>query len=210
MSEEGKALRASQRVQEQDEGKILKVRLSLKGRPIKSYVFSKVPVVVGRSPDCDVFLDNPGVSREHLRIERTPDGGFEAIDLGSANGSLLNSRPLKRAYITQDDVIQIGKFTLWIAIDTDRRADTGGPHRMSVSKEEGTTVLSTEELERMVTSSREKFQYEDVEPRRENDDDEEWGEARTGPSRVIISLVIVGTLVLGLTIGAICMRMLMH
>ena len=122
-------MRASQRKHsEQEESeRFLRVRLSLKGRPLKTYVFSKVPVIIGRSPDCDVFLDNPGVSREHLRIERTPDGGYEAIDLGSANGTLLNSQPFKRAYITQDDVVQIGNRPIWIGIDADRRAEKSTP-----------------------------------------------------------------------------------
>jgi len=205
-------LRASQREHsEQEESKIVRVRLSLKGRPLKSYVFSKVPVVIGRSPDCDVFLDNPGVSREHLRIERTPDGSFEAIDLGSANGTLLNSRPLKRAYITQDDVIQIGKFTLWIGIDTDRRAEESSHRGTPMGKEEGTTVLSTEELERMVTKAKETFRYEEA-PRPAKDDEveEEAWEDDLGPSRLAFAISIAVAFFLGAGAGAACMRLLMH
>jgi pSer/pThr/pTyr-binding forkhead associated (FHA) protein len=204
-------LRASQREHgEQEEGKILRVRLSLKGRPLKTYVFSKAPVVIGRSPDCDVFLDNPGVSREHLRIERTPDGSFEAIDLGSANGTLLNSRPLKRAYITQDDVVQIGKFTLWIGIDTDRRAEETS-NRAPMGREEGTTVLSTEELERMVTKAKETFRYQEApSPAKEDDAEEEAWEEDLGPSRLVFTLSIAISFFMGAAAGAACMRLLMH
>jgi predicted component of type VI protein secretion system len=204
-------LRASQREHsEQEEGKILRVRLSLKGRPLKTYVFSKAPVVIGRSPDCDVFLDNPGVSREHLRIERTPDGSFEAIDLGSANGTLLNSRPLKRAYITQDDVVQIGKFTLWIGIDTDRRAEETS-NRAPMGREEGTTVLSTEELERMVTKAKETFRYEEApSPAKGDEADEEAWEDDLGPSRLVFGLSIAISFFMGAAAGAACMRLLMH
>ena len=204
-------MRASQRQpNEQEEGKILRVRLSLKGRPLKTYVFSKAPVVIGRSPDCDVFLDNPGVSREHLRLERTPDGSFEAIDLGSANGTLLNSRPLKRAYITQDDVIQIGKFTLWIGIDTDRRAEESSHRGSGMGREEGTTVLSTEELERMVTKAKETFRYEESPSRSaETEEETEW-EEDLGPSRMMLVVAIAVSLFLGAAGGALCMRFLMH
>ncbi len=206
-------MRATQRESiEQEEGRILKLRLSLNGRPLKTFVFSKAPVVIGRSPDCDVFLDNPGVSREHLRVERTPDGGFEAIDLGSANGSLLNSRPLKRAYITQDDVLQIGKFTLWVAIGTDRRADMPDSQRMAATaKEEGTTVLSTEELERMVTKAKETFRYEPEPPRNDpTEEEQEWEEPSLGPSRLVFALSIAIAFVFGAATGAVCMRLLIH
>jgi pSer/pThr/pTyr-binding forkhead associated (FHA) protein len=206
-------LRATQRESiEQEEGKIIKLRLSLKGRPLKTYVFSKAPVVIGRSPDCDVFLDNPGVSREHLRIERTPDGGFEAIDLGSANGTMLNSRPLKRAYVTQDDVLQIGKFTIWIAIGIDRRAEgAGSQHGSAGAKEEGTTVLSTEELERMVTKARESFTYEEEAPSPERESaEEDWEEEQPGSNRMAFTFAIAIAFVLGAATGAVCMRLLIQ
>ena len=51
------------------EGKVLTLRLSMMGRPVRSYTFGKPTVTVGRDPDADVFIDNPGVSREHLRFE---------------------------------------------------------------------------------------------------------------------------------------------
>ena len=166
-------------------------------------------MVIGRSPDCDVFLDNPGVSREHLRIERTPDGGYEAIDLGSANGTLLNSRPFKRAYITQDDVVQIGKFTIWIGIDADRRAEESSNRGAPIGQEEGTTVLSTEELERMVTKAKETFRYEEP-PSAANIEEEEAWEDDLGPSRLVFALSIAISFFLGAAAGAACMRLLMH
>jgi predicted component of type VI protein secretion system len=136
--------------------RILRVRVMLSGRPIKSYSFDQDTITVGRSPDCHVFLDNSGVSREHLRIVRTPEGYFEATEMGSANGTLLNDKPLKRSYISTDDVIQIGKFTLWMNIEIDRRDDKPGPMgvRTRGNAPDGTTVLTTAELERMVARAR--------------------------------------------------------
>ncbi len=136
--------------------KILRVRLSIKGRPIKSYAFEKDVVTAGRSPDADIFLDNSGVSREHLRIEMTGAGEYLAIDLGSANGTLLNQEPLKKAILAADDVLQIAKFTLWIGIEEDRRSDLE-PERHENSfapAHEGTMVLSTDELDRMLQRAR--------------------------------------------------------
>jgi predicted component of type VI protein secretion system len=137
--------------------KILRVRLSIKGRPLKSYVFEKDVVSIGRSPDTDIFLDNQGVSREHLRIEMTPDGGYQAIDMGSANGTLLNQEPLKKANLAADDVLQIGKFTLWIGLEDDRRTDPPADRHETAfaPPHEGTMVLSTDDLDRMLQHARE-------------------------------------------------------
>jgi hypothetical protein len=44
---------------------------------------------VGRSRDCDVVLEDSGISRRHAEIRPTPDG-WEVEDLGSTNGVLVN------------------------------------------------------------------------------------------------------------------------
>ena len=64
---------------------VLSLRLALMGRPVRSYVFGKPVILVGRDPEADVFIDNPGVSREHIRLELNPEGEYEVVDLGSAN-----------------------------------------------------------------------------------------------------------------------------
>jgi pSer/pThr/pTyr-binding forkhead associated (FHA) protein len=123
---------------------LLKVRVSLKGRPIRTYTFNKKSVSIGRDPMSDIFLDNTGISRSHARIERTP-GGYVVQDLGSANGTFLNDAPVRREYIGHDDVVRIGKFALWMGVESDRRdralAQTPGPGAF-----EGTTVLSPDQL----------------------------------------------------------------
>jgi hypothetical protein len=66
---------------------------------------------VGRSPDCDIFLDDVTVSRKHAVI--TEDGGRYVIeDLGSLNGTFLNRRRIERAVLSDDDELQIGKYRL--------------------------------------------------------------------------------------------------
>ena len=41
----------------------------------------------------EIGLADPGISRRHLRILRTPDG-VSVLDLGSMNGTRLNGAPL--------------------------------------------------------------------------------------------------------------------
>jgi colicin import membrane protein len=54
-----------------------------------SKILAKSTITIGRSATCDFQIDDPSISREHLRIQ-VKDGELIAIDLGSSNGSLLN------------------------------------------------------------------------------------------------------------------------
>ena len=69
-------------------------------------------VTAGRHPDSDIFLDDITVSRRHAEIRRTADGGYEACDTGSLNGTYLNRERIDSAPLTNGDELQIGKFKL--------------------------------------------------------------------------------------------------
>jgi len=134
-------------------GKLIKLRLSLKGRLIRVDVFDQDCVLVGRNPDADVFLDNSGISRDHLKIERTPQG-YMVEDLNSANGTFVNDRQVKREYLAHEDVIRIGKFSLWVSLEEDRRGNSAHAATSPIALE-GTTVLRTQELDEMMQTVRE-------------------------------------------------------
>jgi pSer/pThr/pTyr-binding forkhead associated (FHA) protein len=66
---------------------------------------------IGRSPDCDIFLDDVTVSRKHaVLIER--DGSFVIQDEGSLNGTFLNRKRIESAEVEDGDELQIGKYRL--------------------------------------------------------------------------------------------------
>ena len=132
---------------------LLKIRLSLKGRPIRSYTFNKKDVSIGRDPGSDIFLDNAGISRQHARIERTP-GGYVVEDLGSANGTFINDSQVQKEFVGHDDVVQIGKFTLWVGVESDRRERSLLNQQMNPGVFEGTTVLDPESLLEMQKKAR--------------------------------------------------------
>src|SRR5438105_3114674 len=64
---------------------------------------------IGRSPDCEIFLDDVTVSRTHaVLVER--DEKFVVEDQGSLNGTFVNRRRIDSASLENGDELQIGKY----------------------------------------------------------------------------------------------------
>lgn len=70
-------------------------------------------LTVGRHTNNDIQLLDPEVSKQHLIIERQPDGAFSVEDKGSANGTLLNGVEIRMAHLVDGDVIEAGNSRLW-------------------------------------------------------------------------------------------------
>jgi FHA domain-containing protein len=68
-------------------------------------------VVLGRSRECDITLDDPNVSRRHAEIRRE-NGAYWIVDLNSTNGIEVNGERVDRARLTHADTIVIGKTEL--------------------------------------------------------------------------------------------------
>ena len=92
------------------EGPALVVR-SGGGRAGEHFLLEKEETTVGRSPDCDVFLDDVTVSRRHALVVRR-DGKFFIEDKGSLNGTFLNRRSIESGPLDDGDELQIGKYKL--------------------------------------------------------------------------------------------------
>ena len=68
--------------------------------------------VIGRHPECEVPLGDPEVSRRHAEVVLTPEG-FAVHDLGSTNGTLVNSSPVREErLLTDGDEIRVGATAL--------------------------------------------------------------------------------------------------
>ena len=83
------------------------------GRAGETFFPSGDRTLVGRSPDCDVFLDDVTVSRKHAELVQDGER-FTIKDLGSLNGTFVNRRRIEtdETEIQDDDEIQIGKYRL--------------------------------------------------------------------------------------------------
>jgi FHA domain-containing protein/zinc ribbon protein len=67
--------------------------------------------LIGRSPECDIFLDDVTVSRKHAVLVRQ-DGDFTIEDQGSLNGTFVNRARIESARLRDGDELQIGKYRL--------------------------------------------------------------------------------------------------
>lgn len=65
-------------------------------------------VTIGRSPECDVQINDPGLSRVHARLVPDEDG-VRVEDLGSTNGTFLNDRRVMRETARIGDEIGFDK-----------------------------------------------------------------------------------------------------
>jgi len=70
-------------------------------------VLSGDRMVLGRSRDCDITVDDANVSREHAEL-RTAGGAWRIVDLGSTNGVKVNRRRIDQAELKHGDRITLG------------------------------------------------------------------------------------------------------
>jgi hypothetical protein len=79
---------------------------------------SKAVTVLGRANECELRLDDPGVSRRHAEI-RVNGGEAEIIDLGSTNGIRVNGKAVPSARLLDGDRIDVGSTSLVFRRDGD-------------------------------------------------------------------------------------------
>jgi pSer/pThr/pTyr-binding forkhead associated (FHA) protein len=93
--------------------------------PNQEYLLTEAPMNLGRSPDNEIVLHDPEVSRRHALI--TYSGGlYQFEDAGSTNGSFINGRRLQGTIILQHgDQIQLGESITLIFQDNEVPAAYG-------------------------------------------------------------------------------------
>jgi len=190
----------------------LRIELALKGRSLKTYTFAKQNVTIGRDPEADVVLDNMGVSRHHASIEWV-NGTYFLRDEGSANGTFLNGDRTHQQRLADRDVINIGKFSLLVSLPaaagTTARAQ-GQAAAASATPMDGTMVLTSDQLARVLHPASEQQREQQFEQQRERQPalGLVTGSPSAEPQRAATTAVMpwimamVGALLIGLAIGA--------
>jgi pSer/pThr/pTyr-binding forkhead associated (FHA) protein len=88
-----------------------KLILSMDGLVLKEIPLTKERTTVGRKPHNDIQIDNLAVSGEHAVIVTILNDCF-LEDLGSTNGTLVNGNPVKKHFLQNNDIVELGKYRL--------------------------------------------------------------------------------------------------
>ncbi len=118
-----------------DDSMLTQLEVRSDGEQIALQTYPLGRIIVGRSPDNEVYVKSKFVSRHHAQIV-TDEQGCIIEDLNSTNGVYLGERQIKKHRLRDGDVVTIGDHEL---IYTDLRK------RESANEGEITDVLAEED-----------------------------------------------------------------
>ena len=91
---------------------LLNLTVEFSGKLVRQYTLGdERKVLVGRSSECDVVIDNLGVSRTHCELFWAGHC-WVVQDLHSNNGTLVNNKKIVTHNVNDGDEIAISKFKL--------------------------------------------------------------------------------------------------
>lgn len=101
----------------------------------KTFPIDENGVTLGRAPDNAIAISNSTVSSHHAVIQREGDN-YVLRDLGSTNGTRVNSHEIKEHVLKPKDLIQVGSVEFLFNSET-----------MSFEDAQSATAVRTEVLE---------------------------------------------------------------
>lgn len=105
----------------------VRLTLILSGRAYKEHEFQTFKKLkIGRSEDCEIRIDNLGVSRYHCEIVDL--GGSYQLHALSQNPTLVNGLKVDTYNLNDGDAITLGKFTVAFSCDQVWTTDDGVSH----------------------------------------------------------------------------------
>ncbi|MHB8420737.1 MAG: diguanylate cyclase [Myxococcales bacterium] len=78
----------------------------------KMFKLASGEMVIGRSEQAEILLDDDGVSRKHAKVQRGPDGQVRILDLQSTNGTYCDGVRIENHVLRDGDKVQIGNATI--------------------------------------------------------------------------------------------------
>ncbi|MDP3635865.1 MAG: FHA domain-containing protein, partial [Azonexus sp.] len=88
-----------------------KLILSMDGLVLKEIPLTKERLSIGRKPHNDIQIDSLAISGEHAVVVNILNDSF-LEDMNSTNGTLVNGQPVKKHFLRNNDVIELGKYKL--------------------------------------------------------------------------------------------------
>jgi pSer/pThr/pTyr-binding forkhead associated (FHA) protein len=91
--------------------KMAKLILSMDNLVLKEIPLNKERTTIGRKAHNDIQIDNLAISGEHAVIVTILNDSF-LEDLNSTNGTFVNGQQVKKHFLQNNDVIELGKYRL--------------------------------------------------------------------------------------------------
>ncbi len=91
-----------------------KMIVSIDGVVIKEVQLTKDRTSLGRRPYNDIVIDNLAVSGEHAVLQMAGND-VHLEDLNSTNGTYVNGKAVKKQQLSNNDVVEIGKYKIKFA-----------------------------------------------------------------------------------------------
>ncbi len=87
------------------------INVTFNNEQIMNRGLNKDVYVIGRHEDCDIHIDNLGISRTHARLIKE-GASYVVEDMNSSNGTFVNGEKTDRKLLADGDQIVIGKYLL--------------------------------------------------------------------------------------------------
>ncbi len=96
---------------ENDGSHVTKIEVRADGEVVQELLFPPGRIIVGRSPDNEVYIKSKFVSRHHAQLI-SDDDGCVIEDLNSTNGVFLGEKQIKKYRLRDGDVVALGVHEL--------------------------------------------------------------------------------------------------
>lgn len=121
---------------------------------LKEVILGQDTLTIGRLPDNVLQIDNLAVSGHHAKIYWDQDH-YAVEDLGSLNGTYVNSQRVGKATLKSGDQVTIGKHMVQFKDETQKppagpTTEKAGP---TTPKLEATVVLDTKQAQDMIAAN---------------------------------------------------------
>ncbi len=114
---------------------VTQIQVRSDGETVEELSFPLGRVIIGRSPDNEIYIKSKFVSRHHAQLISDETGCF-VEDLNSTNGVFLNDRQIKKHELQDGDVITLGVHEL-VYHDLRVKDDTLTDQVEEISEESG-------------------------------------------------------------------------
>lgn len=94
-----------------DRGNLSQIEVRTDGERISVQTFPAGRIIIGRSPDNEIYIKSKFVSRHHAQLV-SDENGCTIEDLNSTNGVFMGEKQVKKQRLRDGDVVTLGAYEL--------------------------------------------------------------------------------------------------